>query len=317
MAGSLRVEVKIDKMQYLGPDRPETFADLVQPGYTASLSTKLLAAFKKIVWKCANLNVDSLSAFERDLYLRGRAHEYWQVRRQDYPTDAEFKCAEKQRSREKDTFNEIVRRHWLHEPPAELERQMQEQLDRYGALMHTPIYKTVLDICLDRWHYIVNLPSVDRPPNHLKLPSLSEIYPLYFDRFPTTPDNVPADAKLHSTKRWQFANDLCDQPNKTAEILQGHKSHNSKSNHAQPTTEEQAHKRQQNQASNALNNELRRIRKAINAPGGLLYSFKELIPLLSAKTRIALAYCGRSLEELNQANGRQLIVKNTLPLFCP
>ncbi len=176
VAGSLRVEVKIDKMQYLGPNRPETFADLVQPGYMASLSTKLLAAFKKIVWKCANLNVDSLSASERDLYLRGRAHEYWQVRRQDYPTDAEFKRAEKQRSREKDTFNEIVRRHWLHEPPAELERRMQEQLDRYGALMHTPIYKTVLDICLDRWQYVGNLPDVDRPPNHLKLPPLSEIY---------------------------------------------------------------------------------------------------------------------------------------------
>jgi hypothetical protein len=39
--------------------------------------------------------------------------------------------------------------------------QIREQLDRYIALMHTPIYKTVLGICLDRWQYTVNLPGID------------------------------------------------------------------------------------------------------------------------------------------------------------
>lgn len=85
VVGSLRVEVKVDKMQYLGNSHPRTFADLVQPRYAASLVNKLLGAFNKIIWKCHDLDLNSLTPAERELYLLGRVHEYWQVHRKDTP----------------------------------------------------------------------------------------------------------------------------------------------------------------------------------------------------------------------------------------
>lgn len=307
-AGLFRVEVKINKMQYLGPNRPQTFADLVQPCYAAPLAKKLLAAYKKIIWKCSDLDPDCLIPAERELYLKGRLHDYWQVQRKDYENDTQFKCAEKRRSREKDSYNEIVRRHWLSEPPVYLEQLIREQLNRHGDLMHTSLYKTMLEVCLERWEYVGSLPGIERLPNRLKLSPLSEIYPLYFGKFST-----PAKSTLN--KRWESAKDLSDQPEKTAAILQGHKTRKSTSDRPQQTKEEQAHKRQRNQASNSPNNELSRVKKAINAPGGLIYTLDEMSPLLTVKTRTALAYSGQSLNELKLFTPNDSIVLKPSPLF--
>ncbi|GAB3554871.1 hypothetical protein [Spirosoma fluminis] len=201
ITGTLRVEVKIDKMQFLGSKRPQTFADLVLPDYTASLATKLLAAFNKIAWKCPEFNLDSLTVAERELYLQGQLYNYWQVRRQQYASPTEFKRVEKQRSREKQNYNQIVQRYWVEEPPAELQRRLHHQLEHYDGLIHTSLYRTLLDICLERWQYLSNYPLIDRLPNRLRLPNLSEIYPLYFGRFPTI-QNAPGKRQLDGSSRW-------------------------------------------------------------------------------------------------------------------
>jgi hypothetical protein len=82
--GALRVEVKINRMQYLGVNRPATFADVVQPRYATMMAEKLMTAFKKIIWKCPNLNIDNLTSVERELYQNGRVYEHWRIRRKDY-----------------------------------------------------------------------------------------------------------------------------------------------------------------------------------------------------------------------------------------
>lgn len=274
---SLRVEVKIDRMQFLEDSRPRFFADLVQPVYAHQWVAKLLNAFDKVIWQCPNLNPNDLAAADRDLYLRGSRYDYWQVKNEGYVTPAEFKRVEKQRSREKDRYNNIVRRHWPDEAPAHIRQRIQTQLDCYAQRMQTSIYQTLLDICLERWHYVGNLPECERLPNRLKLPSLSEIYPLYLGRIPTTLKRPSSQLSLWTPP----VNELVPKSGHYKTWLRNHYGHT-----------------------------LQVLRKRTNSPGGALYSADKIASMLSVKTRLALAYGKTSFAELQQD-----LVSQPLPLL--
>ncbi|MFD2937252.1 hypothetical protein [Spirosoma flavum] len=287
--GALRVEVKVNKMQYLGNNRPATFVDLVQPRYAASMAAKLLLAFNKIIWKIPKLNLNDLTPIDRELYQNGRVYEYWQVRRQDYKDDTEFKRTEKQRSREREAYNELVRRYWVNEAPDEVERRLQQQLNNNIELMQTQLYQTLLDICLNRWQYVGNLPGAIRLPNHLKLPPLSEIYRLYLGKYSTRYINSHAFriAKLTGAK-----NPTIDLFNPSEGIV------DSSFERKWINSQQSVYRPNPRSERKPFANELVRLKKAINAPGGLHWSLAELTPLLSTNTQLVLANTGQVAEGL-------------------
>ncbi|GAB3702327.1 hypothetical protein GCM10027592_31620 [Spirosoma flavus] len=296
--GALRVEIKADKMQYLGSQAPQTFADLVEPKYVPMLATKLLAAFDKIIWKYQAIDLPNLSADEYDLYLKGRCYDYWQVKRSAYTNQAEFKRAEYQKDREKGEFKELVQRHWLSESPRDIQQRIADQLDYYQELMHTLLYQTLLEICLERWHYIESLPNTIRLPSRLKLLQISEIYRLYRYKdttrfFFTSPPSVN---KL--MEKSQPILELFADPIRTPKI------------HQEQIIPNKEYRRTPSKL--LLVNNLRRVKKELNVAGGLNYFLADLQTLLPVKTRLALTHNGKSLTDLIYSGSN---LRLSLPLF--
>ncbi|WP_461117810.1 hypothetical protein [Spirosoma jeollabukense] len=280
---TLRVEIKVDRMQFLGNNRPMTFADLVQPQHATLLATILLTAFKKIMWKCPSFDPDRLAEEERTLYLRGLDYEYWHVQRSKYANESEFKRIEKDRSRKKKQYNQIVAQNWVQESPTEIVRRIEEQLDRSIALMHTDIYQALLNICLERWQYVGNLPGILRLPKHLELPHLSEIYPLYLGRFPTP---------LYTPQTYPIKQDLVVDE---LDLFSDYTNYTSQQNHLEKS---KVKKHQSSSATRFTKGQLTHISKTMNAAGGLNYPIDEVVPILSARSKLALAYCQQTLNEL-------------------
>ncbi len=305
---TLRIEVKIDKMQFLGADRPRTLADLVQPRFTALLVSKLLSALDKIIWKYSPTDVSRLTQEESQLYLLGRVSEYWQVIRRNFTTESEFKRVEKQRSRERKRYNELVRRLWQGESPETVRQRTYVQLKRYEEIMRTPLYQTLLNICYQRWRYVGNLPGVVRLPKHLKLPDLSEIYPLYLGKFPTPSESpycyigqpgssVDQTANLFSENTPLFqVNEVIDPARMCLRSLK----------------QTQLNKFPKSQARCGFTNYSTHVKKVLNSPGGLNYPLDEVERILSATTKISLAYASQSLNNLRIITYSSL---NALPLF--
>jgi hypothetical protein len=290
-AGSLRVEVKVDRMLFLGANSPKTLAELVQLQFSSLFAEKLLNAFNKIIWKCPGIDLNTLSSTDRDLYLRGQDYNYCQINRKSQTNRIEFKRIEKQRSREKSSYKELVQRHWVHHPPTEIQRRLLEQLKNYSDLMHSDLYKTMLKICLKRWKYICQNPFVDRLPKHLKLPELSEIYPLYLNRFPTAPSRPhqqPTD--------WWLSSSLAGRSG--SEDSKVTKRHVMKSDSYQLA-----------RASKPFITELRRIVRAVTRPGRIQYALEEIESLLSVRGLIGLALQKQSI--------RKIIFDSLLRKFSP
>lgn len=174
-SGLLRVEVHADRMAYLGNTRPNTLADLALPQFAEPMATKLLDAFGKVVWDCADLNPDTLPQEEGYLLAKGRNPMYWHIDRQKHDR-AEYDRIRKQRERERLKFDAIVQRHWTATTPADLSRKMQQQLTAYLDLMHTGQYERMLRTYVERWQIIANLPTWAIPP---KLPQTGRVSQFY------------------------------------------------------------------------------------------------------------------------------------------
>lgn len=275
VGGSLRVEVKINKMQFLGNSHPYMLADLVCPEHIPQWAAKLLAAFNKVIWECPNLDPGYLTGAERDLYLHGRHYNYWQVSQKNFESETDFRRLEKQRSREKEQYKRLILRHWPSESPADIQQRISEQLNLYADLAQSKLYKVLLDICLERWQYVADLQQAGRPacrlPNRLQLPQLSEIYPLYLGRFPTVAR--------------QSKNQLLLWPPPDNKIILSDE-------YADSTIEGKSHKLWLN---NHYGNELRRLEKSIHAPRGTLYSETDIRSMLPSKVRIAMAVTSNPL----------------------
>lgn len=174
-SGLLRVEVHADRMAYLGNTRPNTLADLALPQFAEPMATKLLDAFGKVVWDCADLNPDTLPQEEGYLLAKGRNPMYWHIDRQKHDR-AEYDRIRKQRERERLKFDAIVQRHWTATTPTDLSRKMQQQLTAYLDLMHTGQYERMLRTYVERWQIIANLPTWAIPP---KLPQTGRVSQFY------------------------------------------------------------------------------------------------------------------------------------------
>lgn len=309
--GALRFEIKAEKMQFLGQHHPHFLADLTRPAHAALMADKLLRAFDRIIWQYP-IDLNTLTAEERDLYLQGRVCTHWQVRKQDYTTRTEYHREEKNRQREKEVFNNLIKRYWQVEPPSLIRQRIADQLNRYLDISHSGLYTTARELYSERWQIVRNLPTSARVPKYLKMPTLSEIYPLYFGRFQTRLPIPATSSQLCLTKRWLSANDLRGKPNLIAEILTGYKPRRRWSNRPVQTDEERAWKRQRNRASNEHNNTIRWLTKALNVPGGMIITTDELIPLLSARVKLALAYSNKDLNDLKRPLHTP---KKPVPLF--
>ena len=306
--GRLRVEVNITKMQYLSKTQVFTFADLVEPRYALMLAKKLLAAFGKIIWKCPKLKQNDLTAEEWSLYQNGRVYEYWQVSKGDYDSTTEFKRIEKQRERERKNYDDIVQHHWPYEPPASIAQRMRQQLYDDMAKMNTPLYRASHDICLKRWQYVGNIPTCLRLPKHLILPQLSEIYPLYLCKSPTSGFALSNHVKLEQISIWDSIENFHQQQSKKSCTLSNQKS-----------TVKQVDGKGQNylqtQVKNSMTADLSRLKKAIRIPGGLLWSLAEVRLMLSANVQIALAHKGQNLAGLAELDTHRHPTQKSTPLF--
>lgn len=306
--GILRFEVNITKMQYLGKDRPKALSDLMMPCYADASAQQLLRAFNRIIWKCPNLKQDDITAEEWNLYQNGRLYEHWQVNKADYDGHTEFKRVEQQRLREKRDFKAIVQHHWPSESPAEIMQHIRQQLYDDTALMNTPLYKTLLDICIKRWEYVGNLPRCNRLPKHLFLPELSEIYPLYIGKYPTSVSTPAYPSPSSQMCVWDSVENFHQQHHKNTEPLVEQKP-GSKQVGSKPKGCPQAH------AKRLMTIRLSQLEKAIRAPGKLLCPLDEVSPILSAHTRIALACTGQDLNELAASNNHRYRPNKATPLF--
>lgn len=311
-SNALRLEIKAEKMQYLGLNHPQFLVDLTQPALVSPMADKLLKAFDRIIWQWPVQDFGMLTTDELDLYQRGRVYDYWQVRRQDYETMSEFNREEKNRQREKAEFNRLIARHWTVEPPSSIRRRIVDQLDQYIDILHSGLYETAHELYIERWHTARNLPTSGRVPKRLLIPTMSEIYPLYFGRFQTRLPAPITNSYSCPAKRWLSASDLRSKPSIIAELLSGYKPRRSWSKRPTQTDEERAWKRQRNQASNESNNTVRMLKKVLNAPGGLCLSECDLQKLLSGRAKIALAYSNQTLNSLKHM---PTSTAKQLPLF--
>lgn len=155
--GALRFEIKVAKMQFLGPNHPQFLADLTNPDLLPPLADKLLKAFDKIIWTCPIADLDVLTTDECKLYLQGRDYTYWQVRPQDYDTRKEFRRQEKNRQREKEAYNALINRHWQGELPARVRQRIEDQLNQYIDISHSGLYHTARELCIERWQLVRHL----------------------------------------------------------------------------------------------------------------------------------------------------------------
>lgn len=190
---ALRLELKVNKMQFLGKDGPRKIADLADPTFIGAMVEKLTAAFSRIIWDCYDLDADTLTAKERDLVLCGRDYRYWQVNRKKFGD--EFKRIEKQREREKKKFQSIALRHWTDERPVKLHRKIISLVNRYANIMHSQPYRNALNIYRERWQIVGNLPTSAMSPKLPPPPTMSEIYISYLGSFPTTSFSTPTNTR--------------------------------------------------------------------------------------------------------------------------
>ena len=291
-SGLLRVEVHADRMAYFGSNRPNTLADLALPQFAEPMAIKLLDAFGKVVWDCADLNPDTLPPEEGYLLAKGRNPTYWHVDRKKYDR-AEYDRVRKQRERERLKFDAIVQRHRTARSttPADVSRKMQQQLTAYLDLMHTGLYERTLRTYAERWQIVANLPTWAIPPKLPKTGQMSQFYTSLIDR-PATPQ------RRANPQHRPTAKELAEQPERVARILDGLKPRCRQSERCPETEVEKAHHRLRNMDSNERNNALHWLRKKVNAPEGLGFSDDEITAILSPKGRAALAYNQLALADL-------------------
>jgi hypothetical protein len=176
--------------------------------------------------------------------------------------------------------------------------------------MQTELYQTLLDICLERWQYVGNLPGVIRLPRHLKLPPLSEIYRLYLGRSSTRYINSHAYQASEFTRSRSQTIDLFSSEGVVGPSFEHSWNHTQKGFVADSN-----YSLQPNRERNSFLNELVRLKNMINGAGGLDGTLYEVSSMLSARTRIALAYAGQSVDGILHSSRQKLHPSRPTPLF--